>query len=134
MAEMVGGIEVTQLASAEPTADQAKLITLAQGAAARVSSPMGCAVLDDQGRSYTGATVQRGLLSLDAVELALGTAASAGADTLTDVVVLARLGTDQAEITHFIQLLGEFIGDGLILQVGDDSGKIGTELGLRIPQ
>lgn len=134
MTEMVGGIAVTQAEVGELSADQAKLVALAQTAAGRIQSPLGCAVLDDQGRAYTGATIQRGVLSLDGVQLALGTAAAAGADALTEVVVLSRLGTDGTEVTHFVQLLGEFIKPTVALLIGDEAGKISSALSLQVPQ
>lgn len=66
----------------------AKLVTLARGARGRISAKEGAAVRDDMGRTYSGATVQVGSLSLTALELAVAQAVASGAKGLESAVVV----------------------------------------------
>lgn len=72
-------------------AEDAKLVTLARGARGRIGADEGAAVRDELGRTYSGATVAVGALSLTALELAVAQAVAAGARGLeAAVVVTAR--------------------------------------------
>jgi len=83
----------------EPTADgmlgaeDAKLVTLARGARARVAAADGAAVRDQDGRTYAAATVALPSLSLSALQLAVASAAAAGASRLEAAAVVTEAPT-----------------------------------------
>ncbi|GAB3645137.1 cytidine deaminase [Glycomyces tarimensis] len=68
-------------------AEDAKLVTLARGAAGRVQQPSGAAVRDGIGRTYASAAVELPSLRLSALQAAVAQAFAAGADTLEAAVV-----------------------------------------------
>jgi hypothetical protein len=78
-------------------AEDAKLITLARGARARIGAPAGAAVRDETGRTYAGASVALPGLTLSALQLAVAQAAAAGARGLEAVVVVSGAGIDDAD-------------------------------------
>ncbi|TAK69058.1 MAG: cytidine deaminase [Actinomycetota bacterium] len=65
--------------SSPVTAEDAKLVTLARGARARVDAAEGAAVRDETGRTYSAATVGLTSLALSALQLAVAQAIAAGA-------------------------------------------------------
>lgn len=73
----------------EPGAEDAKLITLAAGARARVGATSGAAVRDDTGRSYSGADVVLPSLRLTGLQLAIAQAVAAGARGIEAAAVVA---------------------------------------------
>ncbi len=82
--------------SAEPAADgsaaeDAKLVTLARSARARLGAAEGAAVRDETGRTYVAATVDLASLQLSAVQAAVAAAVSSGAQTLEAVAVVGAL-------------------------------------------
>jgi hypothetical protein len=82
--------------SAELSAADAKLVTLARAARARIGSAEGAAVRDDTGRSYAAASVALPSLQLSALQAAVAAAVAAGASTLeAAVVVSATVELDQ---------------------------------------
>lgn len=76
--------------------DDAKLVTLARGARARIGAAEGAAVRDELGRTYSGATVQVGDLALTALELAVAQAVASGATGLEAAVVVTSAETVDA--------------------------------------
>src|SRR4051794_41789161 len=62
----------------ELTAEDAKLVTLARAARARVGAVEGAAVRDGDGRTYAAATVALPSLSLTALQLAVARAVGRG--------------------------------------------------------
>lgn len=84
-------------------AENAKLVTLARGARGRVSAPQGAAVRDDMGRTYSAATVDNGILSISALDLAAAQAISAGARGAEAAVVV---GAASVEVSGFRSLAG----------------------------
>jgi cytidine deaminase len=66
----------------ELSQENAKLVTLARSARARVGAAEGAAVRDGDGRSYTGVTVKQPSFQVSALELAVANAIAAGASTL----------------------------------------------------
>ena len=72
-----------------PDAEDAKLITLAAGARARVGAQTGAAVRDDTGRSYSGTDVVLPSLRLTGLQLAVAQAVAAGATALEAAAVVA---------------------------------------------
>jgi hypothetical protein len=77
----------------ELTAEDAKLVTLARGARARVGAAEGAAVRDQDGRTYAGATVTLPSLSLTALQLAVASAAASGATLLEAAAVVTEAET-----------------------------------------
>ncbi|PRY57942.1 cytidine deaminase [Glycomyces artemisiae] len=68
-------------------AEDAKLVTLARGAAGRVSQTTGAAVRDGIGRTYASAAVDLPSLRLTALQAAVAQAFAAGAEALEAAVV-----------------------------------------------
>ncbi|WP_100446363.1 cytidine deaminase [Glycomyces xiaoerkulensis] len=84
----------------EPTAEaldpeDAKLVTLARGAAGRVQQTTGAAVRDGIGRTYASAAVDLPSLRLTALQAAVAQAFAAGADTLEAAVVFGAAADDE---------------------------------------
>ena len=69
--------------------DDAKLLTLARSARARVGAAEGAAVRDETGRSYAAATVALPSLRLSALRLAVAMAAASGAASLEAAVLVS---------------------------------------------
>ncbi len=72
----------------EPSAEDAKLVTLARGAMARAGSGHGAAVRDLDGRTYAGAPVALASLTLTGLQVAVATAISSGAEGFEAAVVV----------------------------------------------
>jgi hypothetical protein len=67
--------------------EDAKLVTLARAARARVGAVTGAALRDGDGRTYTGVPVDLPGLSLSALQLAVANAVAAGARTVEAAAV-----------------------------------------------
>lgn len=74
-------------------AEDAKLVTLARAARARIGALEGAAVRDQDGRTYAAATVALPSLTLSALQLAVATAVAAGARTLEAAAVVTEAST-----------------------------------------
>ncbi len=74
-------------------AEDAKLVTLARAARARIGAVEGAAVRDGDGRTYAAATVGLPSLSLTALQLAVASAAAAGASKLEAAAVVTEAST-----------------------------------------
>ena len=74
-------------------AEDAKLVTLARGARARVGAVEGASVRDQDGRTYAAATVALPSLSLTALQLAVASASAAGATGLEAAAVVTEAAT-----------------------------------------
>jgi hypothetical protein len=72
------------------SAEDAKLVTLARGSRARVGAVEGAAVRDQDGRTYAAATVALPRLALTALQLAVASAAAAGATKLEAAAVVTE--------------------------------------------
>ena len=79
--------------TAELSAEDAKLVTLARSARARVGAVEGAAVRDQDGRTYAAASVQLPSMSVTALQLAVASAAAAGATRLEAVAVVTEAST-----------------------------------------
>jgi hypothetical protein len=80
-------------APSELSTEDAKLITLARSARARVAALEGAAVRDGDGRTYTGVTVSLPSFGLGALQLAVASAVAAGAGTLEAAVLVTEAST-----------------------------------------
>jgi len=74
-------------------AEDAKLVSLARAARARIGAVEGAAVRDGDGRTYAAATVSLPSLSVSALQLAVANAVAAGAATLEAAVVVTEAST-----------------------------------------
>jgi hypothetical protein len=74
-------------------AEDAKLVTLARGARGRVGAPEGAAVRDQDGRTYAAASVALPSLTVTALQLAVASAAAAGATRLEAAAVVTEAST-----------------------------------------
>lgn len=88
------------IASEELQAEDAKLLTLARGAAARIQAPEGAAVRDETGRTYSSAAVTLGERTWPALELAVAQAAAAGARALDAAVVVGDTGSIDLDVVR----------------------------------
>ena len=81
-------------------AEDAKLVTLARAARARVGAPEGAALRDDIGRTYAAGSVDLPSLRLTALQAAAAAAVSSGTDRLAAACVVGEADrltdTDQA--------------------------------------
>ena len=77
----------------ELSAEDRKLVTLARSARARVGAVEGAAVRDQDGRTYAAASVQLPSLSVTALQLAVASAAAAGANRLEAAAVVTEAST-----------------------------------------
>jgi len=73
--------------------EDAKLVTLARAARARINALEGAAVRDGDGRTYAAASVALPSLSLSALQIAVANAASAGAVALEAAAVVTEAST-----------------------------------------
>lgn len=90
--------------------EDAKLISLARGARARVGSAEGAAVRDQTGRSYSAASVDLPSVKLTAMQLAVATAASAGATGCEAAVLITREPMiDALDVAAIRELGGQYV-------------------------
>jgi len=75
------------------TAEDAKLVTLARAARARIGAIEGAAVRDGDGRTYAAASITLPSLALTALQLAVASAAAAGCSTLEAAAVVTEAST-----------------------------------------
>ncbi len=78
---------------AELGAEDRKLVTLARSSRARVGAAEGAAVRDQDGRTYTAAAVSLPSMSVTALQLAVASAAAAGATRLEAAAVVTEAST-----------------------------------------
>ena len=75
------------------SAEDAKLVTLARAARARINAIEGAAVRDGDGRTYAAAGVALPSMTLSALQLAVASAVSAGAARLEAAAVVTEAST-----------------------------------------
>jgi hypothetical protein len=75
---------------ADLPAEDAKLVTLARAARARVGAPEGAALRDDIGRTYAAGSVDLPSLRLTALQAAAAAAVSSGTDQLAAACVVGE--------------------------------------------
>jgi hypothetical protein len=85
---------MSDLTAEDLDAEDAKLVTLARGAAGRVQQATGAAVRDGIGRTYASAAVDLPSLKLTALQAAVAQAFAAGAEKL-EAAVLFGAGSDE---------------------------------------
>jgi hypothetical protein len=103
--------------AAGPSAEDAKLVTLARATRARARADEGAAVRDLDGRTYAAASVRLEHLDLSALEVCVAMAVSSGSAGLEAAVVL----TDAEPVLDAVH---DFAGSGVPVHVGDQRGTI----------
>lgn len=78
---------------AELDEEDAKLVTLARAARARIGAVEGAAVRDGDGRTYAGASVSLPSLTVTALQLSVAAAVAAGASRLEAAAVVTEAST-----------------------------------------
>ena len=79
---------MSEVSTEDLSAEDAKLVTLARAARARVGAAEGAAVRDQDGRTYAAAPVNLPSLRLSALQVAVASAVSAGASSLEAAAVV----------------------------------------------
>ncbi|GAB3998901.1 hypothetical protein GCM10029992_26150 [Glycomyces albus] len=92
--------------------EDAKLVTLARGAAGRVGQTSGAAVRDGIGRTYASAGVDLPSLRLSALQAAVAQAFAAGAETLEAAVIFNAEGDEDG-----VKAAREIAGDVIVYSV-----------------
>lgn len=104
-------------------AEDAKLVTLARGARGRVGAAEGAAVRDSDGRTYAAASVVLPSLALTALQLAVASAAAAGAGRLEAAAVVTEASTLDGAGHAAVR---DLAGDAPIHVVAPDGTVLGT--------
>jgi hypothetical protein len=84
------GATVPSVDGGELSAEDAKRVTRARSSRARVGAVEGAAVRDQDGRTYAAATVSLPSLAVTALQLAVASAAAAGASRLEAAAVVTE--------------------------------------------
>jgi hypothetical protein len=108
--------------------EDAKLVTLARAARARVGALEGAAVRDGDGRTYAAASIRLPSLTLSALQLAVANAVAAGAVRLEAAAVVTEASTvDKAGLAA----LRDLATAAPVHLAGPDGALIGTVAGER---
>jgi hypothetical protein len=110
-------------AEGELTAEDAKLVTLARSSRARVGAAEGAAVRDQDGRTYAAAAVSLPSMSVTALQLAVASAAAAGATRLEAAAVVTEASTLDGAGHAAVRDLS---GDAPIHVAAPDGSLLGT--------
>jgi hypothetical protein len=91
-------------------AEDQKLVTLARGARARIGSVAGACVRDQDGRTYSGATIDLAGTEFTALQVAMATAIGNGAGHFEAVCVLGLEPTESetAVVMQYLMDSGKF--------------------------
>jgi hypothetical protein len=101
--------------------DDVKLVTLARASRARTQALEGAAVRDNDGRTYSAASVDLASLQLSALQVAVAMAASSGADGLeAAVVVTETLAVSEADT----RAVRDFAGADVPIYRADGAGVL----------
>ncbi|GAA1598186.1 cytidine deaminase [Kribbella sancticallisti] len=104
--------------SADLTAEDAKLVTLARAARARTRAAEGAAVRDTDGRTYAACTVQLDTVLLSALQLAVAMAVSSGVKGIEAAAVV----TDSEQVD--VEVVRHFGGAALPVVVANGNGEV----------
>jgi hypothetical protein len=111
--------------TAELSAEDKKLVTLARATRARTGAAEGAAVRDSDGRTYAAATVDLPSLQISAVGVCVAMAVASGSKGLEAVVVLTSAG---AVTGPDLAAVRDFAGAGVVVHRGDATGVIAETL------
>jgi len=106
-----------------PGPEDAKLITLARAARARVASAEGAAVRDETGRTYAAAAVALPSLRLSALHLAVAMAVSSGASALEAAALVSDSGVPDPNDVAAVREIGP---GAVLFNAGPDGTVLAT--------
>ena len=98
-----------QVPPAELDPEDAKIVTLARSARARIAAAEGAAVRDTDGRTYAACTVAKPSLELTALQAAVAAAVASGADGLEAAAVVTDAGELDAASVAAVRDLGAVV-------------------------
>jgi len=104
-------------------AEDAKLVTLARAARGRVGAAEGAAVRDQDGRTYAAASVTLPSLAVTALQLAVASAAAAGATRLEAAAVVTEASTLDGAGHAAVR---DLAADAPVFVAGPDGRLLGT--------
>jgi hypothetical protein len=111
--------------SAQLSAEDKKLVTLARATRARTGAAEGAAVRDTDGRTYAAATVDLPSLHVSALGVCVAMAVASGSKGLEAAVVLT--GADSVTDAD-LAAVRDFAGAGVVVHRGDVKGVIAETL------
>jgi hypothetical protein len=100
--------------------EDAKIVTLARSARARVNAAEGAAVRDTDGRTYAACTVELPSLKLTALQAAVAAAVASGAEGLE----AAAVATDSAEVSAESVSAVRDLGAAAVILRADVRGEV----------
>ncbi|HLU33476.1 MAG TPA: cytidine deaminase [Natronosporangium sp.] len=100
--------------------EDAKLVTLARAARARIGAVEGAAVRDSDGRTYAGASVSLPSLTLTALQLSVASAVAAGATRLEAAAVV----TEASQLDGAGRAAVRDLGAGVPIHVAGPDGTV----------
>lgn len=92
--------------SEDLSAEDAKLVTLARGARARIASSTGAALRDETGRTYAAADVALPSMTLSALQLAVAQAVASGSRGVEAAVIIVDDPLAAIDATALADLAG----------------------------
>lgn len=107
--------------SGDLSAEDAKLVTLAKGARARIGARQGAALRDETGRTYASADVALPSLALTALQLAVAQAVASGARGAEAAVIVG----DEAD-PQGLRALTDLGGGDVIVHLCATDGSLVT--------
>lgn len=108
----------------DPSPEDAKLITLARTARARIDARDGAAVRDLDGRTYVAVTVKLDSLKIDALPLAVAMAYASGAKGLEAGAIVAETPKDSIVDLSSIR---DLAGRGIPVFIANYAGELHQE-------
>ena len=103
--------------------EDAKLVTLARSARARIGAIEGAAVRDGDGRTYAGASVILPSLTLTALQYVVASSVAAGASTLEAAAVVTEASTVDAAGLAAVR---DLVADAPVHLAAPDGTVLGT--------
>lgn len=99
--------------------EDAKLVTLAKASRARIGAAAGAAVRDQDGRTYTAASIDRKALTLPALDLAVAMAISSGASSLEAAAIAC-----EPDLDFSLSSVRELAQTGASVLVSSPAGQV----------
>ncbi|MGJ7907178.1 cytidine deaminase [Actinopolyspora sp. H202] len=119
--------ERTETVTEQLDPEDSKIVTLARSARARIGAAEGAAVRDTDGRTYTGCTVRLAALRLTALQVAVATAVSSGAEGLEAAAVVTEVGEVDADSVAAVR---ELASTAPVLRAGGDGEVVELSRGV----
>jgi len=108
--------------------EDAKLVTLARGARARIGARSGASLRDELGRTYSAAEVHLPTLALSALQLAVAQAVASGAQSCECAVLVTGAEFADPAADPGISALEDFAGAGVPILVCAADGSVTARL------